>query len=41
MLIGAIKKKAPQFVAPIVPLSVAYAYQQDMFYGDMFERAQL
>jgi hypothetical protein len=40
LIIGAIKKKNPQLIAPMFPLSFAYAYQYDMFYGDMLERAQ-
>jgi hypothetical protein len=34
-------KKNPATLAPLVPLSFAYAYQYDMFYGDMFEKAQI
>ena len=41
MLIGAIVKKNPQFLAPIIPLSYAFAYQYDMLYKDMFERARI
>jgi len=32
---GAIHKKNPQLLAPIFPLGFAYAFQYDMFYGDM------
>jgi hypothetical protein len=41
LLIGAIVKKNPQLLVPIIPLSFAYAFQYDMFYKDMFERAQV
>lgn len=41
ILIGCIMKKKIQFSAPLFPLSFAYGYQYDMFYGDMFERCQL
>lgn len=40
-LAGAILRKNPQLGAPIVPLSFAYAFQYDMLYGNMFERAQV
>ncbi len=41
LLIGAIVKKNPKLFVPIIPLSFAYAFQYDMFYKDMFERAQV
>ena len=41
LIIGAIKKKNPQLIGPMFPMSFAYAFQYDMFYGDMLERAQL
>lgn len=40
MLVGAIAKRNPAFVGPLIPITVAYAFQYDMLYGDMFERAQ-
>ena len=39
LLIGSIKKKDPKLFIPIVPLSFAYAFQYDMCYGNMMERA--
>lgn len=39
LLIGAIVKKDPKLAGPLVPLSFAYAFQYDMCYGDMMERA--
>lgn len=40
-ILGAYLKKEPKLLGPILPLSFAYAFQYDMFYGKMFERAQL
>jgi hypothetical protein len=40
MLLSAIKKKNPAFIGPLIPLTAAYAFQYDMLYSDMFERAQ-
>ncbi len=39
LTIGAIKEKNPKIAAPIVPLAFAYAFQYDMCYGNMMERA--
>jgi hypothetical protein len=36
----AILKKDPRPMIPLVPIGFAYAFQYDMFYGDMLERAQ-
>lgn len=36
----AIKKKDPRVMFPLVPFGFAYAFQYDLFYGDMMERAQ-
>lgn len=36
---GFIKTKKPQILAPLVPLSFAWAFQYDLYYGDMMERA--
>ncbi len=36
---GAYFKKNPQFLIPIVPLSFMLAFQYDMCYGNMMERA--
>jgi hypothetical protein len=36
----AIKKKDVRAIFPLVPMSFAYAFQYDMFYGNMMERAQ-
>jgi len=41
LIIGAVVKKNPQLAIPLVPLSFVYAFQYDMLYGNMFERAQL
>ena len=38
---GAVAKKNAQLLIPIIPLSYSYAYQYDMVYGNMFERAQI
>ncbi|XP_068785237.1 plasminogen receptor (KT) isoform X2 [Struthio camelus] len=35
---GAIKKKNPRLLLPIVPLSFIFAYQYDMGYGTMLQR---
>ncbi|NXA39687.1 PLRKT protein, partial [Eudromia elegans] len=35
---GAIKKKNPAVLLPIVPLSFIFAYQYDMGYGTMLQR---
>ena len=37
----ALKKKDIRAIFPLVPFSFAYAFQYDMFYGNMMERAQL
>lgn len=37
----AIRKRDVRAVFPLVPMSFAYAFQYDMLYGDMMERAQL
>ena len=39
-LVGAIKKKNPQFLAPFLPISCIYAFQYDMCYGNMMERVR-
>lgn len=36
----AILKRDARPMIPLVPISFAYAFQYDMFYGDMLERAQ-
>lgn len=36
----AIKKKDVRAIFPLVPLGFAYAFQYDLFYGNMMERAQ-
>jgi hypothetical protein len=36
----AIKKKDIRAVFPLLPLGFAYAFQYDLFYGTMMERAQ-
>ncbi len=38
---AAIKKKDIRVIFPLVPISLAYAFQYDMLYGNMLERAQL
>ena len=38
--IAAHKKHAPQMVAPLVPLSILWCFQYDMYYGNMMRRAQ-
>ncbi|NWI18738.1 PLRKT protein, partial [Crypturellus soui] len=35
---GAIKKKNPAVLLPVVPLSFIFAYQYDMGYGTMLQR---
>lgn len=37
---AAIHKKDPRVIFPLVPLLFAYAFQYDMLYGNMLERAQ-
>lgn len=37
--VGAIKTKNPKLIIPLIPLSFVYAFQYDMCYGDMMERA--
>lgn len=37
-LIGAIKKKNPQLLAPFLPITFIYAFQYDMCYGNLMER---
>ena len=39
LVLGAIKNKNPQLLIPLIPLSFAYAFQYDMCYGTMMERA--
>lgn len=39
LLMGAVIQKQPKIAAPLVPLSFAYAFQYDMCYGTMMERA--
>ena len=36
---GAIAKKNPMLLAPLLPISFLYAFQYDMCYGTMMERA--
>jgi hypothetical protein len=36
----AILKKNPMAMFPLVPIGFTYAFQYDMFYGNMLERAQ-
>ncbi|XP_006863816.1 PREDICTED: plasminogen receptor (KT) [Chrysochloris asiatica] len=35
---GAIKKKKPAFLAPLVPLSFVFTYQYDLGYGTLLQR---
>nr|XP_017513258.2 plasminogen receptor (KT) [Manis javanica]XP_017513260.2 plasminogen receptor (KT) [Manis javanica] len=35
---GAIKKKQPAFLSPIVPLGFIFAYQYDLGYGTLLQR---
>ena len=35
LVAGAIAKKNPQFLGPLIPLGFAYAFQYDMCYGTM------
>jgi hypothetical protein len=37
----AIKTKNPGILAPLVPLSIVFAYQWDMFYGNKMARVKL
>jgi hypothetical protein len=37
---AALKKKDIRVVFPLLPLSFAYAFQYDLLYGNMMERAQ-
>lgn len=39
-ILGAIKKKNPALLGPIVPLSFMLMFQYDMCYGTMMERAR-
>jgi hypothetical protein len=39
LVIGAIKEKNPRLLAPLLPIAFGYAFQYDMLYGDMMERA--
>lgn len=39
MTMGALKSKNPKILIPLLPLSFIYAFQHDMCYGDMMERA--
>lgn len=39
LLVGSLAQKKPKILAPLVPLSFAYAFQYDMCYGRMMERA--
>jgi hypothetical protein len=39
LLLGFFKNKDPRLLGPLIPLSFAYAFQYDMCYGDMMERA--
>ena len=41
LVAATIKKKDVRTLFPLVPLSFAYAFQYDMFYGSMMERAQI
>ena len=36
----AIKEKKPQLLAPVVVTGFGWCYQYDMFYGNLFRRAQ-
>ncbi|XP_051876062.1 plasminogen receptor (KT) [Pristis pectinata] len=38
LTIGAMKKKSPRFLVPIVPLSFIFAYQYDLAYGTLMMR---
>jgi hypothetical protein len=38
---AAIHKRDARVLFPLVPLTFAYAFQYDMFYGNMLERAQV
>jgi hypothetical protein len=38
---AAFKKKDLRLAFPLVPLTFAYAFQYDLFYGNMMERAQV
>ena len=39
-LLGAMSKKNPALLGPIIPLSFFLAFQYDMCYGTMMERAR-
>ena len=38
--LAAIKQKDPKFIAGLVPMSLMWAFQYDMFYGNLNIRAQ-
>jgi hypothetical protein len=39
LILGASKTKNPKILAPLLPLGFVYAFQYDMVYGNMMERA--
>ena len=39
LIIGAIKDKNPKLLIPLIPFGFAYAFQYDMCYGTLMERA--
>jgi hypothetical protein len=39
-IIGAIKQKDPKLISPILPLTFMLAFQYDMAYGTMLNRAR-
>ena len=39
-IMGAIKKKNPALIGPVIPLTFIGAFQYDMCYGTMMERAR-
>lgn len=41
LIIGAFVRKDPRMAFPLVPFGFAYAFQYDLLYGNMLERAQI
>ena len=38
--LGALKRKNPAMIFPLFPMSIGFAYQYDMLYGNMLVRCQ-
>lgn len=41
LVAAAVKERNPKLLGPLLPFGTAYAFQYDMFYGTMLERARV